>query len=889
MAKGVVKDGRVFMRDAQGTRFSVPVADAGKELAGGARYEAPDEYQQAEVSKERGTLGQQAITAGEGALETATLGIGTAAATALGGDEYRQAAEERARENPTARVVGQVGGALAPALLSGGSGVVGSVARNTPAGLLARGSAALEGGVGGALARLGVGGEGAGVLGRAANAALRTGASGALEGAAYGLGSDLAESALEDTDWTADRALAAAGNGALFGLGAGAGIGAAGSLAASAGRKALDAMLGEGTTLKQAVDKVITRQTIKGAGADAQAIKQITRDGQAVERLQEVGQKLVERGIPADVEQAAPMLKAWQRERGAELGGIAKALDDAGVTIDVAPVKQQVDDLISSYRAKNLKSYDDIADALEREVKPFFSAQDARAGVMRRASGDLEDLAKLGLSNSKYLSAGMREGSAQKVAAEFASGAPIRPLDVTRYPDGSFALQDGRHRLQEALKLGHADLPVNLSVMDEEGNIIRQMMGNVPLKPGTTAESAAAPLSFSDMWETRTNLRKAWQLESRARGVTADARRELYDVFSQALDDGIASVASPEVGQAWKAAAQDYADASALVAASGRTARRKATAAALTGSDLGVGATAGGLLGLMTGAATGSIGIGALTQMVTSSIGSAAAKFVRARGPEILTKLAGMAAETEHGMQTIAQSLAGKGANRGAVRAIVAPHLLSDEKPKAQDYETIERTVIAAQTDPNHLPSVIAKAVEPIAREHPEVAMAMGKRMAGDMAWIASKLPQPKTRLTDSMTPLKEKPLVSDQDKLKVANYAHALSSPMTVLYSLAPGGHVNWDGIQALKERRPDLWQSMREHVIKATATAEKPLSLRRRTLLGVAFDFRSDWSLSHVKEIQAIGQQAPNVGNGKPAMTAIDTSSNALPGQPGFEESSV
>lgn len=787
MAKGVIKDGRVFLRDAGGARFSVPVADAAKELAGGARYEAPDEYQHAEVSKERGTLGQQAITAGEGALETATLGLGTAAATALGGEEYRQAAEERARENPTARVVGQVGGALAPALLSGGSGVIGSVARNTPAGLLARGSAALEGGVGSALARAGIGGEGAGLLGQAANRALSLGASGAAEGAAYGLGGSLADSALENSDWTADRALAAAGNGALFGLGAGAGIGAGGALASAAGRKALDAMLGEGTTLKQAIDKVITRQTIKGAGADAQAIKQITRDGADVARLQEVGQKLVQRGIPADVEQAAPMLKAWQQERGAEMGTIAKALDDAGVTIDVAPVRQQVDDLVAGYRAKNLESFDAIADTLESEVKPFFDAQAARAGVMRRGA----------------------EGAEQ---------------------------------------------------------------------------SAAAPLSFSDMWKTRTDLRKAWQLESRAGGVATDARRELYDVFSQALDDGIASVASPEVGAAWKAAAQDYADASALVAASGRTARRKATAAALTGSDLGVGATAGGLLGLMTGAATGSIGLGALTQMVTSSIGSAAAKFVRARGPEILTKLAGMAADTESSMQSIAQSLAGKGVGRGTTRAIVAPHLLTE--PKVEDYETVERTLMQAQNDPSYLPSVIAKTVEPFAREQPEVAMAMGKRMAGDVAWIAQQLPQPKSRITDSLTPLKEKPVVSRQDKIKVVNYAHALASPMSVFHSLAPGGHVNWDGIKALKERRPDLYQAMRDHVIKATATADEPLSLRRRTLLGVAFDFKSDWSLANVAAIQAVGKQAPDQGNGKPAMAAISTSASDLPGDPGYEE---
>src|SRR6185436_11627022 len=217
---------------------------------------------------------EQAKAAGEGAVRGATLGLGTAALAELGGDEYRDAAARRMRLFPGTAVAGEVAGALAPGLLTGGTGAAASVARATPVSLAARAGSAAEHLAGAALG--GFGREGAGLAARAAREAIRLGAAGSVEGAAYGLGSSLADAALEGVDWTAERALTGAKEGAIYGATGGAALGAGGEVAKAAGRRVLDAMIGEGKTLRQAVQDFADGRTIKtSVGNDVRTMRKI--------------------------------------------------------------------------------------------------------------------------------------------------------------------------------------------------------------------------------------------------------------------------------------------------------------------------------------------------------------------------------------------------------------------------------------------------------------------------------------------------------------------------------------------------------------------------------------------------------------------------------------
>src|SRR5690606_14195274 len=96
----VVKDGKAQLVSREGQLIAVPVEQAGRLIAEGAR--PADEAQVEKFGRDQkySTIGQKAITAVEGAAEGATLGLSTAAAVELGGEDYREAARARAEANP---------------------------------------------------------------------------------------------------------------------------------------------------------------------------------------------------------------------------------------------------------------------------------------------------------------------------------------------------------------------------------------------------------------------------------------------------------------------------------------------------------------------------------------------------------------------------------------------------------------------------------------------------------------------------------------------------------------------------------------------------------------------------------------------------------------------
>jgi hypothetical protein len=119
---------------------------------------------------------------------------------------------------------------------------------------------------------------------------------------------------------------------------------------------------------------------------------------------------------------------------------------------------------------------------------------DAAAAPLPRPVTDLDRVAERGLENADHLKTGMREESLAKVREEFASGAPIRPVNVTVYPDGKVALADGRHRLAVAGELGLDELPAKITRMANDGSVVSEATGTVPLKarPPAALDTAAA-------------------------------------------------------------------------------------------------------------------------------------------------------------------------------------------------------------------------------------------------------------------------------------------------------------------------------------------------------------------------------------------------------------
>lgn len=257
---------RVPVRLEDGTVGTVPESELGQALESGGEQVTPQEFHEAKIQAEYGDASGEVAAGSLGALRGLTFGLSDAAITEFA-PETREHIAALKEANPGASMAGEVAGAVAPALYTGGSSAIrglGVIPRGASAlgGLAERGTAALVG-------------EGAtGILGRAAQRGLALGARGAVEGGIYGAGHEISEAALGDYQVTAEKLLAGAKGGALAGLALGGGLGAlegAGSAALSRFMTPHEAS-GAVRAAESGEAKAPTKlQTILGDKADEQA------------------------------------------------------------------------------------------------------------------------------------------------------------------------------------------------------------------------------------------------------------------------------------------------------------------------------------------------------------------------------------------------------------------------------------------------------------------------------------------------------------------------------------------------------------------------------------------------------------------------------------------
>jgi hypothetical protein len=770
MADAVVKDGRVYMRDDQGRAFSVPEAEARTELASGARLETPGEFSEREIRKQRETAGQQLLTAGEGAVRGATLGLGTYALTEALGDDYRQAALERQSINPGIATIGESIGAAAPLLATAGTGALARAASYTPATLGMRAGIAAEKTLGAAAARaLGLGGEGAGLLSRAAASGVRLGVGGAVDAGLYGLGGSLADSALEGVPWTADRALAGLQDGALYGLVSGSTFGAALPVAGALGRK-MAAAMAEGKGLRGAVEEWSSRRRVlRTVGDEARVFQQLTNDGTNPGELKAVGKWLQDNGIPtSSAREAADALKPIARRSSEAIAATAKAASAANVAVDLSPV----------------------------------------ASIVRER---IDDLAQSGTRSGK--------AATRKLSREFAF--------LDQAPTATF------ERIWK----------------DSE------IVGAQIAKEKNPALSA--------------------QLEV------------ISDSLGKSLDDAL--VGAPDMQATWRAAQKDRRLATVL----GEGAEREAARAAQQAHSAFGEGTQSAFMGALTAL---TLGGGAPAAIMSGLAIGAGKRFVQARGAAALSRVADAVANTvvriDEASKALARGEVGRGAaharelydNRDVPETIAArslAHLAGATKDRDKQYEAVSATLAEQLANPEAEHARISKAIEPFAKQQPEIALQMAQQLSGDYAWLRTKVPSAMGN-KQSLTPQAEPRPIPTPAKQKLVNYATALADPVSVIEDMSRG-RVNWDGIEALKERRPDLWEGMRQSVIFACAQSTETLPYKRKIMLSLAFDFQADPSLGNVAGVQASGQvptpeQPPGAGTQQaPPVRAPAISSSA------------
>lgn len=309
--------------------------------------------------KQKAGLGTSLGAAAEGAASAATLGLYDVAAAHFGGDQYREERALREKAAPISSMVGTAAGIVTPALLSGGesllargaagagevaakagaatalaeSGAAGGAAARGLLGLgrvataparvalkLGRGAESLAGD---ALKAAGVGTES--LAGRALTGGAKMAASGAVEGAAYGAGQALSETALApggDYSHLAEKVLAGAEHGALFGAALGGGIGTVGGVASKVTSKMAE-RIGDINLAREAGENAI-----RAVSAEKGIVKKLGVDSEAL------GKKLLDDDIVRGGRSYEEMLgrsKSVQRVADESGANAISVLDDAGL------------------------------------------------------------------------------------------------------------------------------------------------------------------------------------------------------------------------------------------------------------------------------------------------------------------------------------------------------------------------------------------------------------------------------------------------------------------------------------------------------------------------------------------------------------------------------
>lgn len=920
--QGVVRDGRVQMTDEIGQLSEVPVGELSAALAKGLRPASPEQVQAADISAERGTLGQQALTFGEAGLSTITLGASDYLGSKLS-PEWRDATRERRAENPNVTLAGEIAGAVIPALASGGSSAAaqGVRAAATPMRALGALGGMVEGGI--AAGARAAGWSGSGLASRAALRGLQMAGSGALEGGAFEVTRGLVDAVLNDKEYTAETLAANLERGIKWGVIGGAAVGPGSVLTGAAGKKALDSIL-QGRTLQQAARDLAENHAVKSVVGDLKNL---------AGREAQIGRKILDAGIPLD---APGLAKAAVKMKVAsaadEVLAAAKRLDELGVrmtpeilddlksvglkelsipaqqlapprisTADLAALKAKTDDLFAHLTPEEQLAVRNTPHGRIKETPEFLSA-------MRKMQ--IESPTQWG---TLYRGTELTPAEIQAVLTERgftvdrATRTSLDPELAKIYP---IRTSPGKQRV--ILEIKSADSASSLVSDTLSMDNFEEML----LPAGTKFEVLGHEL-LGDTHHIRLSARTdgriadqlTWQKVANARSKADDLTAEkLDDVLAKAQssidDDLVARAAQGDTAAVQQLQARKGAKAQLAQSLESAADWRKLRAVVDKAEDVtDIAGKAMGVVGILKALAAGKAAF-LIPGLALPAAAMAARKFVKDRGSQWLAKAANAMAKTESRLDDAALAVAekarlpknyGPAAEKAAVGVLGEPdwvgplveqatsdaagNIPPPAKAAAQVGTYVERyKQLQEQTkelkDPKKRLDFISAATADIAAEQPELAAALQQQLMGDVDYLLATAPPGFTPRTIGVSP-RQKPAVPYHDKRVLVDRAEALNDPDAVLEALARG-ELNLDQWDTLRARRPKRYEAMRSRVLEY-AMDNPELPFKRRLAIGAAFQLPADWSDLHLSEIQLLNQP-PAADQPAPPTAPLKDSSDML-----------
>jgi hypothetical protein len=798
---------------SDGTVGHVAPEHAAAVLQGGGKIASPEEIQKAELDAKYGGIGHAVIAAAEGGARGISLGISDPLAAfagkVIGGDKGEQAVREHLlsekEEHPWAATGGELLGAAAPILATGGA-----AAPEEAAALGARGGAAAlgEANEAGVIASIGKGVRTLGALprsvsylgdaaehavsgllgasdtmiGSAARAAAKAATRGIVEGGLFGAGQEVSESSLDNQPLTAEKLFASIGHGALMGGLLGAGLSGAGELAGDVAGHVLGKVA---PTLEEAageqawkwldpLKKFSDQATKRAGGTDA------------------VGRTVFEEVLRPLVEEKGLTAAALSNDEKYEL--VQKALDDKG---------KQIGDLIAGNSHATVK--------LEDMLRPIQERIDEYAGKVG-GEDKAATLEKLKASVRRVL------GGEQAEPIE----ARLKGL-IPGSPEHEASLTQAGYVKRSPVELGE-HIRANPDLLKSPGPLPLEATHIAP-----APNPNAGLVSIADAIQQRRSLQQIAFEESKS--LDPNLRVQLLrDVSGEwnALEERALNAASKDeeglAGSQLRDLNKTYQRLKIAGDALETNTARYATNRNLSLTDYLAGAAhaPGMLLAGHPVAAASALGM------------SVAHKALRAHGNAyaalMLDRLATFGgaskavSEFDSEMnRAIEASLSGK--TRKLPRVF---HKSSDHNASFDEEESRVRRLAAVS--PGLVGAHLQDRTAPLATHMPQTAAAMQTTAKGVNGWLASKLPPSPLGQQPSLTPQLDKAKASEADKAKLMRaVAAANGGPVDIMKRFA-AGKVTPEDIEYLRKFAPQTLNEVRAKVASQCAERKTPVSYQQQ-----------------------------------------------------------
>ncbi len=827
-----------------------------------------------------------------GAARGLSLGLSDEALVKIGGEGARKRLLDYQAYAPAASIAGELGGIVGGALL-GDESTLGALP-----GAVSR--------LGGVAERFAARGLGEGALGRAAGALARGGA----EGAVFGVGSAVSESALHNTDLSGEAIVGGAAHGALGGMvasgmlhGAGKALGALrrpsaeaydalaarefGEAAPGVGREMAEKARAHPEDLVQAPEAGPYRQpggvfdaageiVADRGGENASKLREIWRNRQVAlndgaDRLENLQREFSE---AINKQQAAAATTDMATFGDSKINHMAKLVArDAEGAVDAMglPARPRFDaqaDAVMNWMFKaqeqiNLLAQDTAVTKLGPAARKEFEGHMARLGKALE-SGDSLELFKAADNTKRFLGRQAEFGRSARGLSESAKAF-----------DALYKGENGIGGLQQVLeneawgKAAQAQKAVNAAT---ERNIAlgRRFQSGFTTEVNSEAGRPIFGANTEKVGAFMNRLTKAAN-DLDAQGVRdmIQTRRAFLEATSSQYDHGAQAAAAIKAErQALDAMEKTFERATKEASLINQVKR-------LQGEEKA--SAIGGWLGLAMDTASKPI----TTMRRLAQIEETTNK--------VLKKIQGSSRELSNAAPAAAPTAPSSGTKPGAGFFSM---LLKDAgkagdvganatgaKALRTEFDKHAHAVATMQANPALVTKKVGDALGPIGTDAPKTTAAATQVAINGLNWLASRMPMSRND-PYSLTPqFRAGSNASDSEIAQHMRYVEALDNPTGIL-DKAMRGTLTPDAVEAVRDNYPQLYKQIQQDMMTSLVEAKSPLPYGRRIQIGVLLDLPTDQTLApdFVSAMQATytatekaGQEPPN-----PHMERLDVASS-------------